>query len=95
MPLAKDFYIGNCVNQQFKNIDIRPQKISEPLQTFAKEKTLHNFFAGYIKTVQDKEYGLIIDLTSLLTQIHIPCTGWGHLDSNIDMSFKFRNDQRI
>jgi transposase len=89
MSLAKNFYSGNYVNQLFKNLNISSQKISEILKTIGNKKTLRNFFASYIETVQDRENGLIIDSTALPNQIHIPFTSWGYSDSNIDISIKF------
>ncbi len=89
MSLAKNFYTGNYVSQLFKGIDISSQKISGLLKTIGEEKTLRSFFKSYIKTVQDRENGLIIDSTALPNQIHIPFTSWGYSDSNIEMSIKF------
>ena len=89
MSHAYNFYKGNYINQVFPDLRIKSQRISEILKTIGAENVMREFFTQYIKTVTDKENGLIIDSTALPNHINTPFSMWSHTDNNIEMSIKF------
>ena len=79
---------GNVINFLLKNIDLSSQRISDILALLSQEEIQRNFFKEYLKLVGGSEKSVIIDTTSMPTNINHDFNSWGRSDGKIDKQFK-------
>lgn len=79
---------GNVANILLKNIDVSSQRISDILVFLSQENLQRAFFVEYLKLVGGCEKAVIIDTTSMPTNINHDFNAWGRADGKIDKQFK-------
>ena len=89
MMYAKTWLEGSYTRIFYKNLSISSQRISEFLMRIGDENIQRKFFQKYFSAFIKAERGIIIDVTSLPNQIHIPLSSWGLSGEEIDKQIRF------
>ncbi len=89
MNYADKWLDGSYTKIQYKNANISSQRISELFKEIGNESLLKDFFKEYISEYTKSKNGIIIDVTSLPNQIHIPLSTWGLRGEEIDKQIRF------
>ena len=89
MNYADKWFDGSYAKIQYKNANISSQRISELFKDIGDESLLREFFRRYISEYTNSKNGIIIDVTSLPNQIHIPLSTWGLRGEEIDKQIRF------
>lgn len=89
MMYAKAWLDGSYAKILYKKLDISSQRISDFLVKIGDENLQRNFFKKYFSAFINAEKGIIIDVTSLPNQIHIPLSSWGLSGEEIDKQIRF------
>ncbi|MFN8770546.1 MAG: transposase [Neisseriaceae bacterium] len=88
MKNCQDWLNYNILNILHKNIKLTSQRISDILKTLGQENVQRAFFADYSKTFNKINKSVIIDATSLPTNIQHPFNAIGKSDSGLHAQFK-------
>lgn len=89
MVYANKWLDGSYAKIQYKNANLSSQRISELLKEFGEESLQKKFFKEHILKHDNSKSGIIIDVTSLPNQIHIPLSAWGLKGEEIDKQIRF------
>ena len=89
MVYANKWLDGNYAKILYKNANINSQRISDLFKEIGDENLQRNFFKEYISKYAPSKSGIIIDVTSLPNQIHIPLSTWGLHGEEIDKQIRF------
>lgn len=89
MVYASKWMDGNYAKIQYKNVNLSSQRISELFKWLGDETLQREFFKEYISNYTSSKSGIIIDVTSLPNQIHIPLSAWGLHGEEIDKQIRF------
>ena len=89
MAYANKWLEGNYAKILYKNANISSQRISDLFKDFGNENLQRKFFKEYISNYAPSKSGIIIDVTSLPNQIHIPLSAWGIHGEEIDKQIRF------
>jgi hypothetical protein len=89
MTYANKWLDGNYAKILYKNSNISSQRISDLFKYFGDENLQRKFFKEYISNYNPSKSGIIIDVTSLPNQIHIPLSAWGLHGEEIDKQIRF------
>lgn len=87
MRLAETWQSGNTI-KLLNKADIQSQRISDLLVEIGEEDTCRMFFENYLSFMKHSSDGLILDITAMPNQIHIPFSQWGYSDECIDKQIK-------
>ncbi len=71
MRLAKVWQNGNAIKHLCK-ADLSSQRISDFLIDIGEEETYRRFFENYLGFIKHSSNGLVLDITAMPNQIHIP-----------------------
>lgn len=88
MRLAYIWQQGNVIKQLCKNVNVSSQRISDFMVDIGNEDTCRTFFKKYLSFIKHSSEALIMDVTALPNQIHMPFTMWGYNDECIDKQIK-------
>jgi transposase len=88
MRLAEIWRNGNVI-KYLCTADLSSQRISEVLVEIGLEENLRLFFKQYLSFVCHSSDGLLLDITAMSNQIHIPFSQWGYHDEDIDKQINF------
>jgi len=83
MRLAEIWQSGNVIKYLCK-VDLSSQRISDVLVEIGREENLRLFFRNYLSFVHHSSDGLLLDITAMPNQIHMPLSQWGYHDEDID-----------
>ena len=86
---CSEWISGNILSQLCKNINFSSQRISDFFSELSDELLQRKFFTEYLKLIGGSKKSVIIDATSLPTQIQIDFNAWGKSDGKIDKQFRF------
>jgi len=89
MTYANKWLDGNYAKILYKNANISSQRISDLFKEFGDENLQRKFFKEYISNYNPSKSGIIIDVTSLPNQIHVPLSAWGLHGEEIDKQIRF------
>ncbi len=89
MTYANKWLDGNYSKFQYPKANIISQRISELFKELGDESLQRRFFREYIQNYAKSKSGIIIDVTSLPNQIHIPLSAWGLRGEEIDKQIRF------
>lgn len=89
MVYANKWLDGNYAKILYKNGNITSQRISDLFKELGNENLQRKFFKEYIPNYAPSKSGIIIDVTSLPNQIHIPLSAWGLHGEEIDKQIRF------
>lgn len=89
MAYANKWLDGNYAKILYKNANISSQRISDLFKDFGDEDLQRRFFKEYISNYAPSKSGIIIDVTSLPNQVHIPLSAWGLHGEEIDKQIRF------
>ncbi len=89
MMYAKTWLEGSYASIAFKGIDLSGQRISEYLKHFGDEVAQQRFFEEYLHKFANAGSSLVLDVTSLQNQVHVPLTNWGLSGEEIDKQIRF------
>lgn len=87
MRLAEIWQNGNTVKHLCK-AELSSQRISNLMVEIGKEEVYRKFFEEYLSFIKHSSEGLVLDLTAMPNQIHMPFTQWGYHDDEIDKQIK-------
>ena len=88
MMYASKWLEGNFANLQYKDVNLSSQRISELFKYLGEESLQRIFFKKYLLDFVQAKNGIIIDVTSLPNQIHIPLSVWGLRGEEIDKQIR-------
>ena len=83
MRLAEIWQNGNAIKYLCK-ANLKSQRISDLMVEIGKEENYRTFFENYLSFINHSSDGLVLDITAMPNQIHIPFTQWGYHDEDID-----------
>lgn len=89
MTYANKWLDGNYSKFQYPQANITSQRISDLFKLLGDESLQRKFFKEYIREYAKSKSGIIIDITSLPNQIHIPLSAWGLHGEEIDKQIRF------
>lgn len=89
MVYANKWFDGNYAKILYKNANISSQRISDLFKEIGDENLQRKFFKYYISKYAPSKSGIIIDVTSLPNQIHMPLSAWGLHGEEIDKQIRF------
>lgn len=89
MAYANKWLDGNYAKILYKNANISSQRISDLFKEIGDENLQRKFFKEYISNYAPSKSGIIIDVTSLPNQIHIPLSAWGLHGEEINKQIRF------
>lgn len=89
MRYAEQWFEGSYAKMLYKNAAISSQRISDFLARIGDESVQRGFFSEYITKLSGTKKGIVIDVTSLPNQIHVPQTAWGLSGEEIDKQIRF------
>jgi len=89
MTYANSWLDGNYSKFQYPKANISSQRISDLFKELGEESLQRKFFKEYIQHYVKSKNGIIIDVTSLPNQIHIPLSAWGLHGEEIDKQIRF------
>lgn len=89
MVYANKWLEGNYSKILYKNANISSQRISDLFKELGNENLQRKFFKEYISSYNPSKSGIIIDVTSLPNQIHVPLSTWGLHGEEIDKQIRF------
>ena len=87
MRLAEIWQNGNIIKYLHK-VTLSSQRISDLLIEIGEEDVYREFFKKYLSFVRHSSDGLVLDITAIPNQIHMPFTQWGYHDEEIDKQIK-------
>lgn len=87
MRLAPIWQNGNIIKHLCK-AELSSQRISDLLIDIGEEENYRKFFENYLGFVKHSSDGLVLDITAMPNQIHIPFTQWGYHDEEMDKQIK-------
>lgn len=87
MRLAATWQNGNAIKHLCKT-ELSSQRISDLLIDIGEEESYRRFFENYLRFVKHSSDGLVLDITAMPNQMHIPFTQWGYHDEEIDKQIK-------
>ncbi len=90
---AQSWIEGNVTGLLHKKCDLSSQNTSRVLAKLGEEKLQQDFFAAYLQSINSStsdagQDGVIIDATSLPTQIHSGFNAWGRSSAGIEQQFR-------
>lgn len=88
MKNCQDWLNYNILKLLYKNINLTSQRISDILKTLGQEDLQRRFFSDYSKTFNNINKSVIIDATSLPTNIQHPFSAIGKSDCGLAQQFK-------
>lgn len=83
MRLAETWQNGNVIRHLCK-AELKSQRISELMVEIGEEDNYRLFFENYLSFIDYSPDGLLLDVTAMPNQIHMPFTQWGYHDEDID-----------
>lgn len=83
MRLAETWQSGNVIRHLCK-ADLASQRISDLMVDIGDEDVYREFFENYLRFVKHSSDGLILDITAMPNQVHMPLSQWGYHDEDID-----------
>lgn len=89
MTYAHKWLDGNYAKILYKTANISSQRISDLFKEIGDENFKRKFFKEYISNYAPSKSGIIIDVTSLPNQIHIPLSAWGLHGEDIEKQIRF------
>lgn len=89
MQYAGVWFDGSYAKMQYKHVNLSSQRISEFLKEIGEERLQRSFFREYVTRFSSAKKGVVIDTTSLPSQIHIPPVAWGRSGEEIDKQIRF------
>lgn len=87
MRLAETWQNGNVIKHLCK-ANLQSQRISELLVEIGNEDNYRSFFQNYLSFVKHSPDGLVLDITAMPNQIHMPFSQWGYSDEQINKQIK-------
>lgn len=88
MRLARIWQQGNMIKHLCRNIDVSSQRISDFMVRIGDEDICRRFFDRYLSFVRHSPNSLVLDITALPNQVHMPFSQWGYSDEQIDKQIK-------
>jgi transposase len=83
MRLAEIWQNGNAIKYLCK-ANLSSQRISDLMVGIGLEENLRLFFKNYLSFIHHSSDGLLLDITAMPNQIHMPFSQWGYHDEDID-----------
>ena len=83
MRLAETWQNGNVIRHLHK-AELKSQRISELMVEIGDEDNYRTFFKNYLSFIDHSSDGLLLDVTAMPNQIHMPFSQWGYHDEDID-----------
>lgn len=83
MRLARVWQNGNAIKYLCK-ANLTSQRISDLMVEIGQEENLRMFFENYLSFIHHSSDGLLLDITAMPNQIHMPFSQWGYHDEDID-----------
>ncbi|PKP59854.1 MAG: hypothetical protein CVT89_00770 [Candidatus Altiarchaeales archaeon HGW-Altiarchaeales-2] len=83
MRLVETWQNGNAIKYLCK-ANLQSQRISELMVEIGREENYRTFFEKYLSFITHSSDGLLLDITAMPNQIHIPFSQWGYHDEDID-----------
>jgi transposase len=83
MRLVEIWQNGNAIKYLCK-ANVCSQRISDLMVEIGQEENLRLFFKNYLSFISHSSDGLLLDITAMPNQIHMPFSQWGYHDEDID-----------
>ena len=83
MRIAETWQNGNAI-KHFCKAELKSQRISELMVRIGDEDKYRTFFNKYLSFVNYSSDALLLDITAMPNQIHMPFSQWGYHDEEID-----------
>jgi len=83
MRLAEIWQNGNAIKYLCK-ANLQSQRISDLMVEIGREENYRTFFEKYLSFITHSSDGLLLDITAMPNQIHMPFSQWGYHDEDID-----------
>lgn len=88
MRFADKWLEGSYAKMIYSKANMSSQRISDFLAVIGDENIQRKFFSEYIRSLSGRKKGIVIDVTSLPNQIHMPQTAWGLSGEEMDKQLR-------